>query len=74
MHDREHQAVVDEQIAACQKPKLAYLESHLDAQRRLAAGERQTYCGTCRHWQLADQRCPLFVAASQRQTLERRPK
>lgn len=35
--------------------RLDYIEKQIEAERRIKAGERQRYCGTCRLWQWDDE-------------------
>jgi hypothetical protein len=46
----------------CQtQPRLPYIADAEDADRRLAAGESQTFCQTCERYRWADEQCDRFV-------------
>lgn len=62
-----------QQVAACQKPDLPYMEWHADADRRVAAGEEQTYCQTCERWKWPDHArdCPRYVRSMAAEALAR---
>lgn len=45
------------EIARCQTPTLPYLAWHDDADRRVAAGERQVWCSRCERYKWPDVAC-----------------
>jgi len=57
-----------EQVKACleQIARADYMNVHLDAARRLAAGQRQAWCLDCQRWQWKDQACAGASLVDQR--------
>ncbi len=46
-----------QQIKKCQTPRLSYLAFASDADRRMAAGQEQTFCTACERFKWADELC-----------------
>jgi hypothetical protein len=50
-----------QQIKKCQTPHLPYLQWHKDAERRMAEGQEQVFCQTCKRFRWPDLLCELSV-------------
>lgn len=47
-----------EQVTQCQGPSSWDFD---EVDRRMQAGEKQSWCATCQRWKWADERCVYFV-------------